>query len=146
MYYNIILSDLKFKGYKMKKMILVFSHVLTPTQRADGERILEVGEFVELPKELKEIWGNIDPTFDEHQVKEQLNPVFDFIAENATRGDYVLVQGDFGATYKVITFCKDLTLRPVYATTKRDFKEIQLPNGDIEKRAIFSHIRFREYI
>jgi len=37
----------------MKRMLLIFSHSLTPEQKEEGERNLSVKEFVYIPYDLK---------------------------------------------------------------------------------------------
>ena len=70
--------------------------------------------------------------------------VCDFIKTNAKIGDVALVQGDFGATYSIVNFCKKNGIKAIYATTKRTIKESMV--GDkVVKNSIFEHVKFREY-
>ena len=127
----------------MKKMFLLFSHKLTPAQIEDGKKNLGIDEFVYLPKELQQIWSNVPPE-KTLKVGEHLKPIKEYIADNSKKGDYLLVQGDFGATYEMVSFAKILGKNAVYATTKREFEEKQI--GDkIIKTSIFTHICFKAY-
>jgi len=60
------------------------------------------------------------------------------------KGDLLLVQGDFGATYALVRFAQHLGLVPLYATTARRSKEV-VENGEVKTERIFTHARFREY-
>ena len=59
-------------------------------------------------------------------------------------GDFVLIQGDFGASYNLVTFCKEKQYKTIYSTTLRSSKEIIRNNG-VEKVSYFSHISYKEY-
>ena len=56
----------------------------------------------------------------------------------------LLVQGDFGATYNMIKFAKNMGLTVIYATTKRIVSEY-IENGKVLTKREFKHARFREY-
>ena len=127
----------------MKRMFLLFSHKLTASQEADAKDSLGVGEFVYLDEKLQELWSNIPP--DLGNIKEYLDPIIEFLKSSLKSGDVVLVQGDFGATCYMVRVIKELGGVAVYATTKRDTAEIRV--GDkVEKKSVFKHVMFREYL
>jgi hypothetical protein len=126
----------------MKKMFLVFSHTLTPTQEADAKKSLGIEHFVTLPKELQEMWSNIPPQLTELSV--YLEPLKQWLLLNANTGDMFLVQGDFGATFEMVNFIKSYGFVAVHATTKRDVVE-KTVNGVVEKISRFEHVIFRRY-
>jgi len=68
----------------------------------------------------------------------------DKLKKQAKVGDVLLVQGDFGATYNMIRFAKNMGLIAVYATTNRIVSE-QVENGKVVIKREFKHARFREY-
>ena len=123
-----------------KKMILLFSHTLSDEQKNDAKQNFEVVEFVSLPNELQKLWSNFDADLE----KLDLEPFQKFLQSDAKRGDVVLVQGDFGASFKMVQFTLELGLLPVYATTKREVFEV-VENGQTVKKSIFKHRRFRRY-
>jgi len=51
-----------------KKLILLFSHQLTPQQLKDANEKLQCNEIIYLPKELLYIWQNITPETDRKSV------------------------------------------------------------------------------
>ncbi len=124
------------------KMFLLFSHKLTSEQIEDSKKNLKVEEFIYLPEELQKIWSNIPAEIE--NLNDLLKPIKKFLKKNINRGDYILIQGDFGAVYKFVRFAKKNQLKPIYATTKREFTEKEV-NGKIIKTSTFSHVRFREY-
>ena len=122
-------------------MFLFFSHKLTPLQIEEAKK-LGVEEFVYLPKNLQDVFSNVPP--DVESLGEYLKPLFLFLMENSKSGDYVLIQGEFGVVYRLVSFAKILDLIPIYATTKRITKEI-VKDAKIVKISEFKHIRFRKY-
>lgn len=126
----------------MKKMILLFSHKLTPEQIIDAKSSFGVEEFLLLDDDLQNIWSNVPADLEE--IVEYLQPVRDFLIENMQEDDVVLVQGDFGATCAMASFVKSLSGVAVYATTKRNVVEKET-DGKIVKTSIFEHVRFRKF-
>ncbi len=67
-----------------------------------------------------------------------------WLDENASKGDYVLVQGDYGATFMIRTYCLKRKLIPVYATTRRVAQEWNEGGKIITVREL-EHANFRRY-
>jgi hypothetical protein len=128
------------KRLKMK-MFLFFSHKLTSEQIEDAKN-LGINEFIELPQNLQYLWSNVPPELE--KLDEYIEPFKEFLEKNAKKGDFVLIQGDFGISCKLVTFSKEKGLIPVYSTTKREAKEIE-KDGKIIKTSQFKHIQFRRY-
>ncbi len=127
----------------MKKLILIFSHTLTEKQIIDARKNLNIEDFVYLPLDLQKLWGSIPPDIDD--ISDITDKIKEWINNTADRNDYVLVQGDFGATYDVVNFCKSVGLKTVYSTTQRRAKEVLNKNGIIEITRAFEHVMFRKY-
>ncbi len=123
-------------------MFLLFSHKLTPLQIKDAEDFLQVEEFIYLPKELQNSWSQIPP--DKDDISSFIKPIKGFLSQNAKSGDFVLIQGDFGATYEMVNFCKKQNFIPIYSTNKRVAKEITKDNK-IVKISEFLHSMYRKY-
>lgn len=139
---NSISGD-KNREHTSKKMLLIFSHKLTDRQIKDAKENLNIEEFIYLPPELQKMWSSISPEI------ENLSPILEDIKKwvdaISDKDDYILIQGDFGANYEMVSYCKDLGLKPIYSTTKRQANEILRKDGKIELAHIFEHIRFRQY-
>lgn len=126
----------------MKKLILLFSHKLTPVQEEDAYNSLGVSSFVSLPNELQELWSNVPSELE--SVDHYLMPLKEYCITEVKTDDVVLVQGDFGATCHLVQHVQSLGANAVYATTKRDVVEVE--SGDkIIKKSVFEHVRFRAY-
>lgn len=121
---------------------LLFNHALTTNQEADAIGTLGVDEFVSLPGELQQLWSNVPS--DSEGLNSYLSPIETYMKETVKSGDYVLVQGDFGATYRMVNLAKSLGATPIYATTSRD--AVEVVEGDtVVKKSVFRHRRFRRY-
>lgn len=127
----------------MKKMFLLFSHTLTHAQSKDAEKNFDIHDFVVLPDRLQELWSNIPPELE--NIEAYLQPLKKYLLNNASKGDAILIQGDFGGGYHMVNFAKEHNFLALYATTKRDVQEREEGNV-IVKKSVFKHVRFREYL
>jgi len=123
-------------------MLLLFSHKLTELQQKDAIETLEVTNFIYLPKNLQIMWSNV--ASDLEDLEEYSKEFEDFIRLVAKKGDYILIQGDFGLTCKMVKWCKKNGYIPVYSTTKRESIE-SLKDGEVVKVSKFEHVMFRKY-
>ncbi len=140
--YNRTTKKSSVKVNNKTNMILIFSHELTTTQIDDARKSLGVRDFIKMPKALQDKWSNIPPELS--NLGEFIAEFKNFIKTNAKIGDVALVQGDFGATYSIVNFCKKNGIKAIYATTKRTIKESMV--GDkVVKNSIFEHVKFREF-
>jgi len=123
-------------------MFLLFSHTLTKPQIDDAKNSLGVASFISLSTELQKLWSDVPPELE--SLEEYLKPIRGFITTESKSDDVVLIQGDFGVVYEMVVFCKELKLATVYATTKREVKEV-IKDGKILKTSLFKHVRYRKY-
>jgi len=128
---------------KKKKMFLIFSHHLTDKQIREGAEVFNIDEYIHLPEELQSIWSNISP--DTEDISNEVDKIIDWLEEKLDPDDAVLVQGDFGATYKVVNYLKSKGIKAVYSTTKREAEEEASDDGKVTVKHVFSHVIFREY-
>ena len=119
------------------------SHPLTKDQREELKKAWEVTEFASLPSRLQKIWSNVPP--ETESITEYLYPIYDWMRFVGFYEDLALIQGDPGATFLVVEWARNLGLIPVYATTKREVKEKQLPDGRVVQERVFKHVKFRVY-
>ena len=128
----------------MKKLLVISNHKLTNEQIADAHKSLNVDKIEYLPEKLKDKWGNINPEFSDDEVYLHIEPILHFIHKNVNIDDYVLVQGEFTATFSVVDTIFKLGVIPIVATTERVVKEVT--QGDkVIKITEFKHIRYRPY-
>ncbi|MBW1700016.1 MAG: hypothetical protein JRH18_19320 [Deltaproteobacteria bacterium] len=126
-----------------KRLFLIFNHTITSVQQKDARDSLGVDEILDLPERLKPVWNQIPP--DLPGISEYLDPIKKWLAEKATAGDYVLVQGDFGACYIMVKFAFEKGLVPIYSTTTREVVEEHTAEGAVRLTHQFQHRIFRKY-
>lgn len=127
---------------KVKKLHLLFNHHLTEKQVNDAHESLGITHIEPLPEMYLEQWKNIPST--KPYLKESLYEIYDYLMHACKRGDYLLVQGDFGATYLVVQKALSLGVVPIYATTQRKSVE-KVVKGKTVKTSVFEHGIYREY-
>ena len=115
------------------------NHQILADQVEDAKRVLAVAQFITLSDDA---WSNVDPY--SPTIADDLLHYKKILHEEAKEDDYLLVQGDFGATYHMIRYAQMHKLIPIYATTKRSTKE-EIINGKVMITREFQHIRFRKY-
>ena len=123
----------------MKILFMLMNHALTREQEEDARKNLNVDKFINIADAS---WSDIDPS--EKSIIKFVEVYKDKLRSQAKAGDILLVQGDFGATYNMIRFAKNMGLIAVYATTNRIASE-QVENGKVVIKREFKHARFREY-
>ena len=124
-------------------LFLIFNHKLTASQEKDAKASLNINYIVELPEKLKSLWSHIPPELSE--VEEYIEPIKKWLSTSAIKNDYVLIQGDFGATYLMVNFAFEIGLIPIYATTQRQAFEKTEKDGSVKVTRQFKHITFRKY-
>lgn len=118
-------------------IVLLFSHTLTDPQLKELTTDFMCENIIYMPQDIKSIWQNItDSTSSD--IFEQ------FLLENLKENDYVLIQGDWGMTYKMINFAKAHKFIPIFSRTTRNVKEYT-DGAKVLKTSIFEHIGFRKY-
>ena len=124
-------------------LFLVFNHTFTAAQEEDARSSLGVTRIVSLPEELQDLWSDIPPSLT--SLSEYLAPIRAWLLEHAAPGDYVLIQGDFGATYLMVDFVLRNGLVAIYSTTTREATETIHPDGSVELMHHFKHQIYRNY-
>ena len=124
-------------------LFLLFNHTFTPAQAQAAAAQLGVGEIVPLPAALQAMWSQVPADLPE--LRPYLQPLRQWLDRHAQPGDYVLIQGDFGATYLMVTFAMARRLKPIYATTERQASEATLADGTVRMVHHFQHRIFRSY-
>ncbi|QTA80252.1 Uncharacterized protein dnl_25480 [Desulfonema limicola] len=127
----------------MTTLFLLFNHQITPDQERDARTTLKIKTIITMPAEIQDIWSQVPPGLD--KISGILEPVKSWLASQASPGDYVLIQGDFGACFIMVNLAFELGLVPVYATTCREVTEELEPDGSLKLTRRFKHQRFRIY-
>ena len=125
------------------KLFLLFNHRLTPEQECQAREGLRVAAIKEPPEEIVRLWASIPA--DLEKIDACLDPVKEWLDREAEAGDYLLVQGDFGATYLMVRHALKRALTPLYSTTRREATEETREDGSVKLVHRFLHRRFRVY-
>ncbi len=125
-------------------MLLLFSHKLTNNQKIDVEKNLNIYNFLYLPEDLQKIWSQVPAELTKEELQEFLKPIKNWIKEHYIKNDVVLAQGDFGATYIIVEFCKSVNIKTYYSTNRRVAQENHEGNK-VHVSHIFEHVMFREF-
>ena len=124
-------------------LIFLFNHAPTQRQLDDARRSLGTTRFIEPPEKIHACWQQVPP--DPEAIAPYLAPVRRWLMESGTPGDFVLIQGDFGATYLMVRYALEMGLVPVYSTTERQAVEEKRQDGSVKLTHTFKHRRFRRY-
>jgi len=127
----------------MIKMFVLLNHEVTREQIDDARHSMDIWEIMPTPENIKHIWANIPA--DVESIENTLSPVKAWLDCQASDGDVVLIQGDFGAVYHMVNYAFSKKLVPVYATTSRMAAEVVKDDGSVEITRIFRHRMFRRY-
>ncbi|MBI4766069.1 MAG: hypothetical protein HY787_15970 [Deltaproteobacteria bacterium] len=127
----------------MATLFLIFNHQFSSEHEADAHLSLGVTKSAPLPTQLQELWRSIPPILP--ALQNYLGPFRSWTASLVAEGDYVLIQGDFGACYLLARFALNQGLIPVYSTTQREAEEEVLPDGTVRLIHLFGHQIFRRY-
>jgi len=126
-----------------KSLFLLFNHHLTKKQEEAARHTLNVTRIVEPPDELALLWRHVPPELNE--INGCLEPIRRWLRSEARRGDYVLIQGDFGATYLMVTDAMKNGYIPIYSTTYRMAVEENECDDSVKVTHNFQHCIFRQY-
>ncbi len=127
----------------MSTLFLLLNHTLTAQQKADAKVNFSIDTFLALPTNLQKIWSSVSPE-GELDIK-SLKQISRWLSTHAKKGDYLLIQGEFGATFYMVEFCFSKGFVPLYSTSKREYKEEYFPDGSVKRQHLFKHIQYRPY-
>ncbi len=127
----------------MSDLFVFLNHQLTIAQRNEAMNTFGIASIIFLPDDLRSLWSNIPPYNDLDL--SILSRFTGWLIQNAKKGDYVLVQGEYGAVFYIVDCCFQKDYIPIYATTQRKSHETVKADGTIERNLIFQHTSFRRY-
>lgn len=127
----------------MPNVLCLLNHELTEKQRIELSNGYAVDEILVPPPALKTLWASI-PT-GESLSRSIFSPIVHWLGDTSRSGDYLVIQGEFGATFFLIEYAFAQHLIPLHSVTKRIAQETRV--AEIVYRSyVFEHIRFRRYI
>ena len=125
------------------RLFLLFNHNLTDAQDADAKASLGINEIIAAPHDIQALWSQLPP--EAGDLAGLLAPVADWLTAVSRPGDFILIQGDFSATFLMVSEAMRLGLIPVSSTTRRVVVEEHQADGSVHLRHTFRHVRFRRY-
>ncbi|MCS6904879.1 MAG: CRISPR-associated protein Csx20 [Bacteroidia bacterium] len=128
----------------MARLLTLLNHTLTEEQEQSAFTTLGITEILVLPSELASKWGKISPQGD--LPLDELIPFQNWIMENSEPQDYVLFQGEMGATFYLVTWLLAQNRIPIYSTTERKVIEEKAEDGTLRKINLFKHVCYRRYV
>ncbi|WAA11978.1 CRISPR-associated protein Csx20 [Fervidibacillus halotolerans] len=126
------------------KIYAVISHSLSPEQIHELEKRFHPEEIICIPEQYKRLWMNISPTGDWNH--EWLIPIINWLKDHLNNGDIVIVQGEYGATYSLVSWLRKQGYSVYYATTERQVIETIKEDGTVITQRTFKHVNFRKYV
>ncbi len=126
-----------------QSLFLLFNHRITTLQKKDAADTLGIFRFFSLPDDLQNLWSQIPANL--QQLTDYLAPIRAWLEESTVAGDYVLIQGDFGACFLMVGFAFKHGLIPIYSTTEREAVEEHGEDGSVSLTHRFQHRIFRKY-
>jgi len=127
----------------MRNAFIILNHELKNEQKLELQQLYDVSSFIELSTSLQKIWSGFQPEDDIPSLK--LKKIIRWLEADGKKDDIVVVQGEFGATFYVVDFCFHHGMVPLYASSKRRYKESNHSDGSVERRHIFRHVKFKPY-
>ena len=68
-----------------------------------------------------------------------------FVEKGGEKGDYILIQGEWGYTYEMVKWSKENGFVPIYSSTERNYKSEVMNDGTVKNVHYFKHVCFKEY-
>ena len=124
----------------MPNLFVLLNHTLTEEQINQVISQYDIKEIILPPVNVQELWGQVPP--DIESLVNYLKPVFEWLNKQAISDDFLIVEGDFGATYLMVRYAFGHNIIPLYATTSRDAYEERNDDGSISIKRNFRHVLF----
>ena len=125
----------------MVKAFCLLNHELTQNQILELKNRFNVENIIYPPEELSRKWSQIPA--EKELDKNIIGNVTNWLTA-ANKGDLLIVQGEFGATFMIVDYALKNELIPLHAVTKR--VAVEHRDGEVvSKQYVFEHVCFRKY-
>ena len=126
----------------MKNCFLLVSHKLTPVQKRELRQNFNCDNIHYLSEKAQKIWSQISPTGD---LKEQIEYFISYLRKKSRINDIVVVQGEYGMVFAVVSWCLRNGRIAVYSTSERVTREMKDKDETVLVVRRFKHVMFRKY-
>lgn len=127
----------------MPSMFVLLNHHLTPSQEQEAKDRLQIDRIEYPPTEIQNIWNNIPP--EREDIAPLISPICQWLETHSCSNDYIIVQGDCGATFMVVEWALRNGRIPLYSTTARRYESSTDESGNVINVHTFRHVIFRKY-
>lgn len=124
----------------MNKAYCLLNHELTDLQIVELKNDYSLTDIIYPNEDIKKLWMQL-PFVD--YTKSFFSRILKWL-DNTTKGDVLIIQGEFGATFALVDYCLNKSLIPIHSVTKRVAKE-RRDGEKVHREYEFEHIRFRRY-
>ena len=125
----------------MVKAFCLLNHELTQNQILEFKNRFNVESIIYPSEELSKSWSQIPA--EKELDKTIIGNVINWLTA-ANKGNLLIVQGEFGATFMIVDYALKNELVPLHAVTKR--VAVEQRNGEvISRQYVFEHVCFRKY-
>lgn len=119
----------------MADLRLIFSHELTEGHKKNAYNNLKCDHIIPLLSPLQKIWSNILP---DKGISDVIKEFKEYTKVSASKGNYILIQGDPGMVFSLVHWCLKRGMIPIYSTTKRITEETYKRD---KKEILFGNIK-----
>lgn len=123
----------------MAKLLNISNHNLNQDQLLDLENM----EVIDLPQELKSIWGGITPDNRLDVIKSIYNWI---IMQGDPEDTKIHLAGQMDCTHVLLTALQSIGYDCVYSLTERMSEDIPQEDGSVKKVMIFKHKAWIHYL
>lgn len=123
------------------KTYCLLNHKLTENQEKELSEKFHSERIVYPSQQLSEKWAQIPAT--ERVDRTTAQAVVGWLSD-AEEGDTLIVQGEMGITFLLVSYALSHGLVPLHAVSRREETEV-CEGENVVKRHVFRHVCFRRY-
>lgn len=126
-----------------KSVAILFNHHLSAVQILELQKNWAASNFIYPPNELQELWGKLEPS--QPDVEILAKPFIEWLTTQTQADDLLLVMGEFGVSFYIVSWAIMNNLTPIHTTAIRSIThESQEGTATTIERTIV-HQQFRKY-
>lgn len=126
----------------MTHIYILLNHSLTDRQTAELHKTYGDDAVLEYPSaEIKAFWSQVptEPTLPQNEI----DRIVQWLS-HAKPDDVLIIQGEYGATFYLVSLALKRKMKALYAVTKRVNTETR-EGEKVLRSYVFEHVCFREY-
>jgi hypothetical protein len=132
-----------FMKHGIKRTAILLNHEPELPQLNELRERFGVTEMRYPGEKLKFAWSKVSAVEDNPAAF--LKEIIKWLEAETAAGDYIWVQGEWGAAFFIVSWALAEGRIPVYAASERQVAEERYPDGTIHSQRIFRHVQFKLY-